>query len=71
MRPRVQDGCWFGAGSAPHADGHIRERDNACEVIQLNVTGVPLDLAILEADSVSILRRDAKDAGERGFTGGS
>ena len=53
------------------ADGHIRERDNSCDVIQLNVTGVALDLAILEADSFAVLRRNAKDAGEIGFPGGS
>ena len=29
------------------ADGHIRERGNSSDVIQLNVTGVALDLAIL------------------------
>ena len=51
------------------ADGHIRERHTSCEVIQLNVTGVPLDVAILGENSIAILPRDAKDAGERGFTG--
>ena len=53
------------------ADGHIRERGNSSDVIQLNVTGVALDLAILEADSFAVLRRNAKDAGEIGFPGGS